>query len=86
MFATLKTVEPPIVDREVAEYLESEETWCSFSAGDLLMVTVLRRLNSSRALEEFPNLRASVVRGEVRHAYQRAFEAQLAVFKAATTE
>jgi glutathione S-transferase len=52
----------------------------SFSAGDLLMVTVLRRLNGSGILEEYPNLSAYVARGEVRPAYKRAFNDQLAVF------
>jgi glutathione S-transferase len=54
----------------------------AFSAGDLLMVTVLRRLVGSGELENFPNLAAYVVRGEGRPAYQRAFDAQLAVFTA----
>jgi glutathione S-transferase len=57
----------------------------AFSAGDLLMVTVLRRLNGSGMLEDFPNLAAYVARGEARPAYKRAFEAQLAVFTAAST-
>jgi glutathione S-transferase len=52
----------------------------AFSAGDLLMVTVLRRLNGSGVLEKYPNLSAYVARGEARPAYQRAFDAQLAVF------
>jgi glutathione S-transferase len=52
----------------------------AFSAGDLQMVTVLRRLASSRLLEEYPNLAAYVARAEERPAFQRAFEAQLAVF------
>ncbi|MEO7887381.1 MAG: glutathione S-transferase family protein [Polaromonas sp.] len=52
----------------------------AFSAGDLLMVTVLRRLNGSGLLEKYPNLCAYVARGEARPAYQRAFDAQLAVF------
>ena len=51
-----------------------------FSAGDLLMVTVLRRLDGSGLLEEFPNLTAYVERGAARPAYQRAFAAQLKVF------
>jgi glutathione S-transferase len=115
MFAALNTVEPPIVDREVAEYLEGDETWYeqrlpfiderirrrlgelsgrlsnadwidgAFSAGDLLMVTVLRRLEGSGILEEYPNLSAYVDRGKARPAYQRAFDAQLAVFTAAPT-
>lgn len=115
MFAALNTVEPPIVDREVAEYLEGDETWYeqrlpfiderirkrlgelsgrlgnadwldgAFSAGDLLMVTVLRRLEGSGILEEYPNLSAYVARGKARPAYKRAFVAQLAVFTAAPT-
>jgi glutathione S-transferase len=52
----------------------------AFSAGDLLMVTVLRRLKASGLLEKYPNLFAYVVRGESRPAFRRAFEAQLAVF------
>lgn len=56
----------------------------AFSAGDLLMVTVLRRLIGSDLLEKYPNLAAYVARGEARPAYQRAFEAQLAVFTAAS--
>ena len=51
-----------------------------FSAGDLLMVAVLRMLNGSGLLEEHPNLSAYVARGEARPAFQRAFDAQLAVF------
>jgi glutathione S-transferase len=51
-----------------------------FSAGDLLMVTVLRRLKGSGMLDEYPNLSAYVARGEARPAYKRAFDAQLAVF------
>lgn len=54
----------------------------AFSAGDLLMVQVLRRLHGSGLLEEFPNLAAYVARGEARPAYSRAFAAQLAVFTA----
>ena len=57
-----------------ADWLEG-----AFSAGDLLMVTVLRRLNSSGLLEKHPTLSAYIARGEARPAYQRAFAAQLAV-------
>lgn len=53
-----------------------------FSAGDLLMVVVLRRLNGSGLLEEHPNLLAYVARGEARPAFRRAFDAQSAVFEA----
>lgn len=54
----------------------------AFSAGDLLMVTVLRRLDGHGLVEEHPNLAAYVARGEARPAYQRAFAAQLQVFAA----
>ncbi|OHV22410.1 glutathione S-transferase family protein [Rhizobium sp. RMa-01] len=57
----------------------------AFSAGDLLMVTVLLRAQASGLLEEYPNLAAYVARGEARPAYKRAFAAQLAVFTAAST-
>jgi glutathione S-transferase len=51
----------------------------AFSAGDLMMVSVLLRLKSSGLLDEYPNLAAYLARGETRPAYQRAFAAQLAV-------
>jgi glutathione S-transferase len=53
----------------------------AFSAGDLMMVSVLLRLRASGLLDEYPNLSAYVARGEARPAYKRAFEAQLAVNK-----
>src|SRR5713101_728693 len=110
MFAALNTVEPPILDREIATLVERDKTWYAarlpiledrvrvrlgelsgrlgdadwlddaFSAGDLLMVTVLRRLNGSGILEKYPNLSAYVARGAARPAYKRAFDDQLAVF------
>jgi glutathione S-transferase len=52
----------------------------AFSVGDLLMVTVLRRLNGSELLGEYPGLAAYVARGEMRPAFKRAFGDQLAVF------
>jgi glutathione S-transferase len=52
----------------------------AFSAGDLLMVQVLRRLSGSGILDDYPNLVAYIVRGEMRPAFKRAFDAQLAVF------
>jgi glutathione S-transferase len=52
----------------------------AFSAGDLLMVSVLLRLSRSDILNDYPNLSAYVARGEARPAYKRAFAAQLAVF------
>jgi glutathione S-transferase len=50
-----------------------------FSAGDLMMVSVLLRLRASGLLNEHANLAAYVERGEVRPAYRRAFAAQWAV-------
>jgi glutathione S-transferase len=55
-----------------ADWLHGE-----FSAGDLLMVQVLRRLAGSELLAEHPNLLAYVARAESRPAFQRAFAAQL---------
>jgi glutathione S-transferase len=52
----------------------------AFSAGDLVMVSVLLRLKSSGILDENPNLAAYVAHGEARPAYKRAFDAQLAVY------
>jgi glutathione S-transferase len=57
-----------------AEWLDG-----GFSAGDLMMVSVLLRAKPSGILDEFPKLAAYVARGEARPAYQRAFAAQLAV-------
>jgi glutathione S-transferase len=58
-----------------AEWLDG-----AFSAGNLMMVSVLLRLRPSGLLDEFPNLAAYVARGEARPAYERAFAAQRAVF------
>ncbi|MGO1000212.1 glutathione S-transferase family protein [Lysobacter sp. CA196] len=51
----------------------------AFSAGDLMMVSVLLRLRPSGILDEFPGLAAYVARGEARPAYRRAFAAQWAI-------
>ena len=53
----------------------------TFTAGDLMTVSVLRRLHGSGLLEDYPNLAAYVARGQARPAFQRAFAAQLAVFE-----
>ena len=57
-----------------AEWLDG-----AFSAGDLMMASVLLRTRPSGLLDEFPKLAAYVGRAEARPAYQRAFAAQLAV-------
>ena len=114
MFAALNTVEPPIVELDMAMLVERDESWYAarlpllerrvrvrldelsrrlgeadwldgdFSAGDLMMVSVLRRLSASRLLDEYPDIAAYVASGEARPAFKRAFEAQLAVFNAAS--
>ena len=72
--------------RQLAARL-GESQWLdgTFTAGDLMMVSVLLRLRLSGLLDEFPNLAAYVARGEARPAYQRAFAAQLAAFQNAPT-
>jgi glutathione S-transferase len=57
-----------------AEWLDG-----AFSVGDLMMVSVLLRLRPSGILDQVPTLAAYVARGEARPAYQRAFDAQLAL-------
>jgi glutathione S-transferase len=65
----------PLSDRlGDAEWLDG-----AFSAGDLMMVSVLLRLRASGILSGFPSLDRYVARGEARPAYQRAFAAQAAI-------
>jgi glutathione S-transferase len=59
-----------------AEWLDG-----AFSAGDLMMASVLLRLRASGLLDEFANLAAYVARGEARPAYKRAFAAQWKINK-----
>jgi glutathione S-transferase len=114
MFAAVSTMEPPIINREIAMLVERDESWYeqrlpalenrirdrlgqfsrwlgdadwidgAFGAGDLMMISVLRRLKSSALLNEYPNLSLYVARGEARPAFQRAFDAQLALFTASS--
>ena len=77
----------PLVEARVRTRLDQlsprlgDDEWLDgpFSAGDLMMVSVLLRLRMSGILDEYPNLAAYVARGEARPAYKRAFAAQLAV-------
>lgn len=112
MFASVATVEQPIVELSFAYILERNESWFEarlpglkdrvrgrlgplaaylgdadwlvgeFSAADIMMVHVIRRLTSSGILDEYGVLQAYIARAEARPAYQRAFAAQLAVFEA----
>lgn len=52
-----------------------------FSAADIVMVHVLRRLEGSGLLEAYPRLAAYIARAEARPAYRRAFEAQRKVWE-----
>jgi len=78
----LPLVEDRLRDRlkQLSDRLGSSD-WLDgrFSAGDLLMVSVLLRIKSAGILNEYPNLASYAARGEARPAYQRAFAAQLAV-------
>ncbi len=82
----------PLVDDRIRKRLAElsrclgDADWLdgAFSAGDLVMVGVLRRLQRSGLLNEFPNVAAYVARGEARPAFRRAFDAQLAVAMAAS--
>ena len=68
---------------ELAKRLgESEWLDGDFSAGDLLMVAVLRQLKRTPLETAHDNLAAYVARGEARPAFQRALAAQLAGFTA----
>ncbi len=77
----------PLVEDRVRDRLQQlsnqlgDADWLDgvFSAGDLMMVSVLLRLRASGLLDEYPHLSAYVARGEARPAYRRAFAAQLAV-------
>jgi glutathione S-transferase len=69
-----KRLQPLVARLGDADWLDG-----AFSAGDLMMVSVLLRLKPSGMLSEFPTLAAYVARGEARPAYQRAFAAQLAI-------
>ena len=58
-----------------SEWLDGE-----FSAGDLLMIAVLRILDRTNILETYPNLAAYVARGTARPAFTKALADQLAGF------
>ncbi|MDR6790670.1 glutathione S-transferase [Sphingomonas sp. BE138] len=60
----------------------SDHEWLDgdFSAGDLLMISALRRLDGTALLSRSANLMHYVARGEARPAFRRAFGAQRLVF------
>lgn len=63
-----------------APWLEGE-----FTAGDLMMICVLRRIADAPLMEDYPALARYIARGEARPAFQRAFAAQRALFDAVDT-
>lgn len=104
MFAALSTVKTPVVQREIAPYLDRHRTWYeqrlpmvehrilgrlaepsnrlrevsrlydyAFSAADLVLVQVRRRLKESSLYMQYPNLFTHVARGEARPAFKRVF-------------
>jgi len=112
MFAAVSTIEPVIVEREVAVLLEGDKPWTAerlpmlearlrlrlddlaawlneknwlegeFSAGDIMMVCVLRRPAVALLMGDYPVLAAYVARAEARPAFRIAFAEQLARFEA----
>ena len=114
MFAAVSTIEPVIVEREVAVLLEGDKPWTAerlpmlearlrqrlddlaawlggkdwlegdFSAGDIMMVCVLRRPASAMLLGDYPALAAYVARAEARPAFQTAFADQKTRFEASS--
>ena len=77
----------PLVEQRIRDRLDDlasrlgDADWLdgAFSAADLLMIQVLRRLERSGILDEYPSLLAYIARGKARPAFKRAFDAQLAV-------
>ena len=67
---------------QLAKVLDGKD-WLEgrFTAGDLMMVTVLRMLHTTDLLDREPAIKAYVARGEARPAFQRALAAQLAGFE-----
>ena len=80
----LETLDKRVRQRELSLHL-GQSPWLDgeFSAGDLLMLSVLLRLQGSTLLEAHPNLVEYLARGTARPAFQRAFEAQAEVFRQA---
>lgn len=79
----------PLIDQRIRMRLDDlaahlgQADWLDgdFSAGDLLMITVVRRLGASGILDDYPTLAAHIARAEARPAFRRAFADQLAVFE-----
>jgi glutathione S-transferase len=78
----------PFVEDRIRERLRQlsrrlgDREWLgtAFTAGDLMTIDVLRRLEGSGLIEEVPNVAGYIARGEQRPAFQRALSAQRADF------
>jgi glutathione S-transferase len=79
----------PAVEQRIHERLKElsdrlgDSAWLDgdlFTAGDLLMVSVLRIVEGKGLIERYDNLAAYVARGTVRPAFQRALDGQMAGF------
>jgi glutathione S-transferase len=81
----------PAVEQAVRQRLSELATWLGdkaylegdFTAGDLMMTTVLRNLRHTDLVAAEPNLKVWLARCEARPAFQRALNGQMAVFEAA---
>lgn len=67
---------------QVADALANKE-WLegSFTAGDLMMVQVLRRIAGHAMLNSFPKLKSYMERAETRPAFERAYAAQAQIYR-----
>lgn len=78
---------PAVVERvgerlgELSDYL-GEKEWLDgdFSAGDLMMISVLRQLRGSGLIERYEKLADYIARGEARPAFQQALADHMAGF------
>ena len=71
----LASVEAALDDRD---YLEGR-----FTVGDLMMADVLRIIDNTHLIDDFPKLKAYKLRCEARPAFQRAMQAQMNGFRQA---
>jgi glutathione S-transferase len=81
----------PVADAAARRRFAALETWLDdrdyleggFTAGDIMMSSVLRELDHTDILADYPRLSGYHARCEARPAFRRALEAQLAVFREA---
>jgi glutathione S-transferase len=79
----------PVAEQALRRRLAALSTWLEgkdylegrFTAGDIMMSTVLRELQHSKVLADYPVLVAYLDRCQARPAWRRALEAQLATLR-----